>query len=85
VSKAAIRKDISLLSVLLRSVAGKKKTLKWETAEQAQHRKDAEVRLEHTALKRLNPKCSGCVPYNLHHAPDYWGAAKREDNQSLIV
>jgi hypothetical protein len=84
VTKATLLRDIGLLSPLLRKMAGRKKTLRWETPEQARYRRKVEAmrdRFERAALRfdqdlrHLNPKCNACIPFNPFneaHTPDYW-------------
>jgi hypothetical protein len=86
VTEATIRHDIRALRPFLRVVQeGRIKTVEWEPAERERLRNAAmamRVRFEHAvfrfnkALKRLNPKCNCCIPYNGHHTPNYWGAGQ---------
>jgi len=86
VTEATIRHDIRELRSFLRVVQEERiKTVKWESAEQERLRNAAmtmRVRFEHAvfrfnkALKRLNPKCNCCIPYNGHHTPNYWGTGQ---------
>ena len=88
VTEATIRHDIRELRSFLRVVQEERiKTVKWESAEQERLRNAAmtmRVRFEHAvfrfnkALKRLNPKCNCCIPYNGHHTPNYWGTGQPE-------
>ena len=90
VTEATIRHDIRELRPFLRVVQeGRIKTVKWEPAEQERLRNAAmamRVWFEHVvvrfnrALKRLNPKCNCCIPYNGPHTPipNYWGTGQPE-------
>jgi hypothetical protein len=86
VTEATIRHDIRELHPFLRAAQEERiKTVKWEPAERERLRNAAmamRVQFEHAmfrfnkALKRLNPKCNRCMPYNGHHTPNYWGTGQ---------
>jgi hypothetical protein len=88
VTEATIRHDIRDLRSFLRFLQKERiKTVKWEPAEREQLRNAAmvmRVQFEdavfrfNKALKRLNPKCNRCIPYNWHHTPNYWGSGQSD-------
>jgi hypothetical protein len=88
VTEATIRDDIRELRPFLRAAQeGRIKTVKWEPPERERLRNAAmamRVQFEHAmfrfnkALRRLNPKCNRCIPYNWHHTPGYWGTGQPE-------